>query len=105
MTMKRVSAADVDRNGVRWLADQAADGPVAVSRWGRPMCVVAPPGAVEAMAAQIQQLRSEVMGRYLDVAADRSAAQSPPVGLDEACARLGISADAVRAQAERVAGG
>ena len=100
----RVPIAAAAERGVSWLAATAADRRVVLTRFGRPTAVVDSAERLDDAARLLRAARREVVAAHCDTTADRAGRRGADLTLDEACARLGLDPERVRARARDLAG-
>lgn len=83
------------RMGVSKLAAQSATGRIALTSHGRTVAVM---GSAERLDEDARLMR-EAAAAVLDAAADIVSAKGQLLSLDEACSRLGVDIERVRAKA------
>lgn len=96
--MKRVPMSLASRHGVSRLASDASEARIALTNHGRIVAVV---DSAERLDEDARKMR-EAAAVVLDSAAERLYDRSAHFSLEDACARLGISPDRVRARADEM---
>ncbi|MSW42961.1 MAG: hypothetical protein F2842_12190 [Actinobacteria bacterium] len=89
----RMPISSASRKGVSGVVAAAEDQTVVLTNHGRAVALVEGANQVEASARLLREASLAV----LDAAADLVEQRTPRFSLDEVCARLGVSADHVRA--------
>ena len=99
--MKRVPMSVASRQGVSRLANDATEARVALTSHGRVVAVV---DSAERLDEDARRMR-EAAAFVLDSAAQRLSERSEHMSLEQACTRLGVSIDRVRARAAELGQG
>ena len=95
MMTLRMPISTAARRGISAVVAAAEDAPVVLTNHGRAVARVEGPAQAEAAARMLREARLAV----LDAAADLAQQRSARFSLEEACARLGLDAERVRALA------
>ena len=86
----RVPISTASRKGVSYLADQAGERRVVLTKFGRPVAVVESAARIDEQAQQVSEATSAVINYFADLAAGRTPFSTT---LQEVCHRFGIDAD------------
>lgn len=96
----RVPTSIAAKRGVSWLAEQARDRRVLLTRFGQPTAAIDSAERLDESSRLIVAARREVVESLADAALDRA---GPARDLDEVCARLGLDIERVRARSKQLA--
>ena len=97
-TTQRMPVSVAARKGVSALANEASDHRVILTSLGRAVAVVDSPERVDEDLRLLRTAARSVVESMADLVANRSERTS----LEEVCAKLGVSIEAVRAKAQEL---